>query len=53
MNGKRRKTNLNVAWIDLKKAYYKVIPDEWMIKLLRLIGAAYNVQTLLDSNMTN
>ena len=41
-NCKRRKTNLNIAWIDFKKAY-DMVPHLRMIKSLELVGAAKNI----------
>ena len=49
-NCKRRKTNLNMAWVDFRKAYV-MVPHVWIIKPLRLIGAAPNVIALLKSTM--
>ena len=41
-NCKRRKTNLNIAWIDFRKAY-DMVPHSRMIKSLELVGAAKNI----------
>ena len=52
-NCKRRKTNLNMANVDFRKAY-DMVPHAWMIKALKtlkLIGAAPNVTALLKSTM--
>ena len=49
-NCKRRKTNLNMAWVDFRKAY-DMISHVWIIKALKLIGAAPNVVALLKSTM--
>ena len=51
-NCKRRKTNLNMAWVDFRKAY-DMAAHVWMIKALKLIGAASNVIALLKSTMTD
>ena len=45
-NCKRRKTNLNMTWIDFRKAY-DMVPHSWMIKSLELVGAAKNIVNLL------
>ena len=45
-NCKRRKTNLNMAWVDFKKAY-GIVPHPWIINALKLIGAATNAIALL------
>ena len=45
-NGKRRKTNLNMVWVDFRKAY-DMVPHVWIINALKLIGAAPNVNALL------
>ena len=49
-NCKRRKTNLNMAWVDFRKAY-DMISHVWIIKALKLIDAAPNVVALLKSTM--
>ena len=49
-NWKRRKTNLNMTWIDFRKAY-DMIPHSWMIKSLELVGAAKNIVNLLKETM--
>ena len=49
-NCERRKTNLNMAWVDFRKAY-DMVPHAWIIKALRLIGATPNVIALLKSTM--
>ena len=36
-NCKRRETNLNVAWIDYKKAY-DMIPHSWILECLKMVG---------------
>ena len=41
-NCKRWKTNLNIAWIDFRKAY-DMVPHSRMIKSLKLVGAAKNI----------
>ena len=49
-NCKRRKTNLNMAWVYFRKAY-DMIPHAWIIKALKLIGAAPDAIALLRSTM--
>ena len=49
-NCKRRKSNLNMAWIDFRKAY-DMVPHSWMLKSLDLIGAPRNVIELLKNSM--
>ena len=39
-----------MAWIDFRKAY-DMVPHAWIIKALKLIGAAPNVIVLLKSTM--
>ena len=39
-----------MAWVDFRKAY-DMIPHAWIIKALKLIGAAPNVIALLKSTM--
>ena len=51
-NCKRRKTNLNMAWVDFRKTY-DMVPHVWIIKALKLIDAASNVIALLKSTMTD
>ena len=45
-NCKRKKNNLNLAWIDFRKAY-GMVPHSWMIKSLELVEAAKNIANLL------
>ena len=47
-NCKGRKTKLNIAWVDFRKAY-DMGPPAWMIKALKLIVPALNVIALLKS----
>ena len=49
-NCKRRKTNLNMVWVNFTKAY-DMVPHTWVIKALNLIGVAPNVIVLLKSTM--
>ena len=49
-NCKRRKINQNIAWLDFRKTY-GMVPHAWIIKALKLIGAAPNLITLLKSTM--
>ena len=48
----RKKKNLNMAWLDFRKAY-DMVPHAWIIKTLKLIGTAPNVIALLESTMVN
>ena len=48
-NCKRRKTTLNMAWIDFRKAY-NMVSHSWMIKSLELVWAAKNIENLLKKN---
>ena len=49
-NSRRRKTNLNVAWVDFRKAY-DLVPCSWILKTLELVGTATNIIELLKRNM--
>ena len=49
-NCKKRKKNLNMVWVDFRRAY-DVVPHAWIIKALKLIGAAPNVTALLKLTM--
>ena len=49
-NCKRRKTNLNIAWVDFRKAC-DMVPHAWVIKDLKLIRAASNVIPFLKSTI--
>ena len=51
-NSKRRRTNLNMAWIGFRKAY-DMVPHSWMIRSLELVGAAKNTVNLLKETMKN
>ena len=51
-NCKRRKTNLEMAWIDYKKAY-DILPYSWILDTLQLIGVAQNIQRLVGGSMKN
>ena len=44
-NCKKRKTNLNMAWINFRKAH-NMVPYSWMIKSLGMVGAATNIVNL-------
>ena len=45
-NSRKRKTNLNVVWIDFRKAY-DMVPHSWILKTLELVGTARNIIELL------
>ena len=49
-NSRRRKTNLNVAWIDFQKAY-DMVPHSWILKAPGLVGTARNITELLKRSM--
>ena len=51
-NCKRRKTDLNMAWIDFRKAH-NMVRNSWMIKSVELAGAAKNSANLLKETMEN
>ena len=51
-NSKRRRTNLNMAWIGFRKAY-DMVPHSWMIESLKLVVAAKNTVNLLKETMKN
>ena len=52
-NFKRRKTNLNMAWVDFRKVYAMVLYT-WIIKALKLKGhLSPNVIALLKSTMAD
>ena len=49
-NCKRKKTNLNVAWVDFRKTY-DIVPHAWKIKALKLIDAKPKAIALLSSTI--
>ena len=52
-NFKRRKTKLNMAWVDFRKAW-TMVPSAWIIKALKLIGhLSPNAFPLLKSTMVD
>ena len=52
-NFKRRKTNLNMTWVDFRKAW-TMVPYAWIIKALKLIGhLSPNAIALLKSTMVD
>ena len=51
-NCKRRKTNLNVAWVDYKKTY-DMVPHSWILESLRLVCVAFNFITLMERSMAH
>ena len=42
-------TNLNVAWIDYKKAY-NMIPHTWILQYLKIFKVA-NMRNLIEKSM--
>ena len=51
-NCKRRLTNLNLAWIDYKKAY-DMVPHSWIIECLEIFKVSQNITTLIRNSMKN
>ena len=49
---KQRDINLNMAWIDYKKAH-DVVPHSWILESLRLVGVANNLITLMERSMAH
>ena len=49
-NCKRRRTNLNVAWIDYRKAY-DMVPHSWVVKTLEMVGVAGNLINVVKKSM--
>ena len=49
-NSRRRKTNLNVTWINFQKAY-DMVPQSWILKTLDLVGTARNIIEILKRSM--
>ena len=45
-NSKRKKTNVNVAWVNFRKAY-DTVPQSWILETLELVGLATNIRELL------
>ena len=50
-NCKRRKTGLGITWVDYRKAY-DMIPHSWIVKCLRMFGAAENMVLLFPRSMS-
>jgi len=49
-NCRRRHTNLNMAWIDYKKAYDMLLPS-WILESLMLVGFGDSIKRLLRYSM--
>ena len=49
-NSRRRKTNLNVAWVGFRKTN-DMVPRSWILKTLKLFGTATNIIELLKRSM--
>ena len=47
---KSRNKNLEMAWIDYKKAY-DILPHSWIRECLDLFGVAENINSLLVTSM--
>ena len=50
-NGKRRNTNLCMAWVAFKKAY-DMVPHSWIVETLRMFGVAENLIHVLSISMS-
>jgi len=51
-NCRRRRMNLNMAWIDYKKAY-DMVPYSWILESVTLMGIADNIKRLLKNSTSN
>ena len=49
---RKRHTNLGVAWIDHKKAYY-MIPHSWILESLELVQVSDNILKFVKRSMAN
>ena len=49
-NCKKRLTNLNMAWIDFRKAY-DMVPHSWILDSLKMFGIAENLIDFVKSSM--
>ena len=49
---RKRHTNLGVAWIDHKKAYY-MIPHSWILESLELVQVSDNIVEFVKRSMAN
>ena len=49
-NCRKRKTNLNMACVDYKKAY-NMVPHSWIITTMGVIGLADNIIGLIKQRM--
>ena len=47
---KSRNNNLEMAWIDYKKAY-DMVPNSWIVESLDLFGVAENIKSLLVNSI--
>ena len=51
-DGKRRRTNLAMAWVDYRKAY-DMVPHSWIVECIEIFGIAENVKAFLTGSMSN
>ena len=51
-NFRRMLTNLPMAWIDYKKTY-DMVPYSWILKCLKMAGAAKNMISIISSSVIN
>ena len=51
-NCKRRKSNLNMTWVNIRKTN-DMVSHSWMIKSIQLVGAAKNIVNLPKESLEN
>ena len=51
-NSRRRNTNLQVAWIDYKKAFDS-LPHSWIAKCLKIVGVSGNIRQFMRVAMAS
>ena len=51
-NCKKRITNMNIAWIDYKKAY-DMVPHAWILQCLKILNVADNIRNMIEKSMRN
>ena len=49
-NCRRRKTGLEMAWVDYKKAY-DMVPHSWIIECMNMFGIAKNLTGVVQNSM--
>ena len=52
LDGKKRHTNLGMAWIDYKKAY-DMVPHSWILESLELVQVSDNILEFAKMSMAN